>query len=469
MKTNELYETVVNYQAENRVFFQNADNWEISRFCEMYDDGELILKDWFQRDYCWSKEQVSALVHTLVHTPTLLPEVVLIEIDGKFYVADGHQRLRSLILQVLLNPDFKYQSKELTKLTKYHNVSPNDVNWKAFVREIKRKTVTVKVIKNINLGENELRNLKSYVFRKWNNGKAVNSAEKRGSFPSDLNITLVQSLKESITEDVQKDLLVSNTIGRNNFNEFIEKMFYHYITPDATCDPKAEDFETIHSIEFETMSAKINKFRQTFNVMAEVVKEYTDKNGKFWGACGLRDVLTFVNSLQSKGEFKNVTDYREYLTSILDTVHKTYIKNGKFVAYCKGKVEEMNQEVNEFWFSGFFSHYGSRQDSKFVYRREFLNKNKNLFGSIGDTDSQRLFNLFQKQFKYIEQNKKCCGINGEECNHTDGEVSINDLQADHIVEHAKKGTTTLDNLQMLCVDCHKKKTREFMTKQVEMV
>jgi hypothetical protein len=246
-------------------------------------------------------------------------------------------------------------------------------------------------------------------------------------------------------------------------------MFYHYITPDATCDPKAEDFETIHSIEFETMSAKINKFRQTFNVMAEVVKEYTDKNGKFWGACGLRDVLTFVNSLQSKGEFKNVTEYREYLTSILDTVHKTYIKNGKFAAYYKGKVEEINQEVNEFWFSGFFSHFGKGQDSKFVYRREFLNKNKNLFGSIGDTDPQRLFNLFQKQFKYIEQNKKCCGINGEECNHTDGEVSITDLQADHIVEHAKKGTTTIDNLQMLCVNCHKEKTREFTTKQVEMV
>jgi hypothetical protein len=469
MKTNELFETVVNYQAENRVFFQNADNWEVSRFCEMYEDGELVLKDWFQRDYCWSKEQVAALVHTLVHTPTLLPEVVLIEIDGKYYVADGHQRLRSLILQVIKNPDFKYQSKEINKLTKYYNVSPNDVNWKSFIREIKRKTVTVKVIKNISLGQSELRNLKSYVFRKWNNGKAVNAAEKRGSFPSDLNITLVQSLKESISEEVQKALLVSNSVGRNNFNEFIEKMFYHYITPDATCDPKTEDFENIHSLEFETMTGKINKFRQTFNAMSEVVKDYTDKNGKFWGACGLRDVLTFVNSLQAKGEFKNITEYREYLMSILDTIHTTYIKNSKFSAYYKGKVDEMNQEVNEFWFSGFFSHFGKGQDSKFVHRRDFLNKNKNSFGPIGDSDPKRLFNLFQRQFKYIEQNKKCCGINGEDCKYTNGEVSITDLQADHIVEHSKLGTTTIDNLQMLCTDCHKDKTKNFMTKQLEVV
>ena len=464
MKTNELFETVVNYQAENRVFFQNAANWDVRRFCEMFDDGELILQDWFQRDYCWSKEQVAALVHTLIHTPTLLPEIVLIEIDSKYYVADGHQRLRSLILQVIKNPDFKYQSKEITKLTKYYNVSPKDVNWKSFVRELERQTLTVKVIKNNNLTEGELRNLKSYVFRKWNNGKAVNAAEKRGSFPSDLNITLVQSLKESISEDVQKALLVSNSVGRNNFNEFIEKMFYHYITPDATCDPKTEDFENIHSLEFETMVGKVNKFRQTFNAMSEVVKDYTDKNGKFWGACGLRDVITFVNSLQAKGEFKNITEYREYLMSILDTIHTTYIKNSKFSAYYKGKVDEMNQEVNKFWFGGFFSHFGKGQDSKFVHRREFLNKNKNLFGSIGDTDPQRLFNLFQKQFKYIEQNKKCCGLNGEECKHNNNEVAITDLQADHIVEHATKGTTTINNLQMLCVDCHKEKTRGFMMK-----
>jgi hypothetical protein len=469
MKINELFETVVNYQSENRVFFQNAANWDVRRFCEMYDDGELILKDWFQRDYCWSKDQVAALVHTLIHTPTLLPEVVLIEIDGKFYVADGHQRLRSLILQVIKNPDFKYQSKEITKLTKYYNVSQNDVNWKSFVRELERQTLTVKVIKNNNLGETELRNLKSYVFRKWNNGKAVNAAEKRGSFPSDLNIILVQSLKESISEEAQKALLVSNTVGRNNFNEFIEKMFYHYINPDATCDPKTEDYENIHSLEFETMLGKVNKFRQTFNVMAEVVKEYTEKNGKFWGGCGLRDVLTFVNSLQAKGEFKNITEYREYLMSILDTIQTTYIKNDKFSAYHKGKVDEMNQETNEFWFSGFFSHYGKGQDSKFIHRREFLKKNKKLFGSIGSTDPQRLFNLFQKQFKYIEQNKKCCGLNGEECKHTNSEVPLSELQADHIIEHSTGSRTTIDNLQMLCVECHKEKTKSFVTRQVEVV
>jgi hypothetical protein len=66
---------------------------------------------------------------------------------------------------------------------------------------------------------------------------------------------------------------------------------------------------------------------------------------------------------------------------------------------------------------------------------------------VGESDGQRLFNLFQKQFKYIEQNRKCCGLNGQECKHTNGELSITEMQADHILEHSMNGTTTIDNLQ----------------------
>jgi len=35
MKINELFETVVDYQKTNRVFFQNAANWDVRRFREM--------------------------------------------------------------------------------------------------------------------------------------------------------------------------------------------------------------------------------------------------------------------------------------------------------------------------------------------------------------------------------------------------------------------------------------------------
>ena len=471
MKTHELYETVVNYQKENKVFFKNAENWALREFKDMYDEGAIKLQDWFQRDYCWDKNQVSALVHTMINTPTLLPEVVLIKIGDIHYVADGHQRLRSLLLEVLGNPDFKYSSKELTSFTKFHNVTPNNVNWKSFERALLRTQIGVKVIQDINMDEQELRNLKSYVFRKWNNGKSVNAAEKRGSFPSDLNILLVQGLKEDTDDEIQKSLLVSNSIGRNKFNELIEKLFYHFIYPDATRDPKREDFERLHSLDFESINGKVNRFRKIFKVMSQVVHEYKLKNGKFWGSCSLRDVMTFVNSLYAKNEFQNITQYREYLVSLLDTIQTTYVKNNKFDSYKKGIQEEQTDELATMWYKEFFSYYGKGQDGKFNDRRDFLNCKKDLFGSLGNNDDKRIFNTFQRQSKFVEQNRKCCGVNGEPCKHTNGEVSITELEADHIIEYSVGGTTTIDNLQMLCKQCHKEKTKQFITKdkQIEVL
>lgn len=466
MKTQNLYETVILYQKENKVFFQNASNWDVRRFREMYLEGELILQDWFQRDYCWSKSQVCALVHTLLNTPTLLPEIVLIEIDGKFYVADGHQRLRSILKEVLDNEDFKYQSKEISDSTKYYNTHKKKNDWKDFTRELERKEVTVKVIKNTGLDENELRNLKSYVFKKWNNGKALNSAEKRGSFPSDLNISIIQTYKSDISEPKQQALLVSNNVGRNAFNEFIEKMFYHFIEKDSVKDPNDDGFEKIHSIDFSENKLEINKFCQMFDAMTEVVYEFVQKNGKFSaGSCCMRDILTFVNSLFAKKELKTILEYKQYLLSIIDIFHTVYIQNNKFKDYSQGNFDNINLEVNEFWYKGFFVHFGKGQDSKFIHRRDFLNKNKNLFGNFGDLDEKRLFSISQKQFKYIQQGKRCLGLVGSGCSHNQGEMSLSEMHGDHIKEYSVGGTTTIDNLQMLCHKCHSEKTSKFLSEK----
>jgi hypothetical protein len=450
MKINELYETVINYQTQNRVFFQNAENWDIRRLGEMYKEGELILQDWFQRDYCWNKQQVCSLIHTLLHTPTLLPEIVLIKIGNKFYVADGHQRLRSILLEVLTNPDFKYYSKELTESTKYYNVGPKNENqWKEFSREIERKTITVKVILNNNLDDNELRNLKSYVFKKWNNGTALSPAEKRGAFPSDLNINIVQQLK-------------------NKFNEFVEKLFFHYMNPNMLKDPNEDGFNLIHSYSEDEHPGKFKSFVKLFMVMTDTVYKYTEFNGHFGpGSCCMRDVLTFVNDLYLRNEIKSLEEYSWYLTSVLDTLHTTYYNNNQFKDYQVGNYDAIDMEVNNTWYKGFFSYFGKGQDNKFEYRREFLYDNRELFGKLIEYDQQRLFTQVQKQIKYIEQNRICVGIDGEVCKYHGTEpLPITEMQGDHITEHTNGGKTVIDNLQMLCIDCHTEKTKRFNTKEI---
>jgi 5-methylcytosine-specific restriction endonuclease McrA len=124
-------------------------------------------------------------------------------------------------------------------------------------------------------------------------------------------------------------------------------------------------------------------------------------------------------------------------------------------------------EINNTWYKGFFSFFGKGQDNKFENRRDFLYDNRELFGKLIECDQQRLFTSVQKQIKYIEQNKMCIGLDGNECQyHGTNMISITDMEGDHIIEHTNGGRTNIDNLQMLCVDCHVEKTKQFNTKEI---
>ena len=56
--------------------------------------------------------------------------------------------------------------------------------------------------------------------------------------------------------------MVSNSVGRNAFNEFIEKMFFHFIEKDTTKDPSEDGFEKIHDMDFSLRTGEINRFGQ---------------------------------------------------------------------------------------------------------------------------------------------------------------------------------------------------------------
>ena len=68
--------------------------------------------------------------------------------------------------------------------------------------------------------------------------------------------------------------------------------------------------------------------------------------------------------------------------------------------------------------------------------------------------SVRTFSDRDKRTAYERQNGICpiCG----------NKHNIEDMHGDHIVEWANGGKTIIDNLQMVCHDCHKKLTKDFV-------
>jgi hypothetical protein len=466
MKNN--FETVIRYKRENKVNFNNPTGTPILTLKEWLTDGRLELQDWFQRDYCWTKDQVILLVHTLLNTPTLLPEIVLVldgsEETGKYYVADGHQRLGSILKKVLNDESFKYEIED----TDFSGVHPKRADWNKFVNRILSTSLMVKVIKNNTCDKTELNNVKSYIFGKWNNGTGMKDAEKRGGNVSDLNEMIIVPLKQMDTEH-QKSLLKATQLKYNKFNDFIERLFHHYWNSGSIKDPNAKQFAHNHLEKLTDFNGKINTFIKLVTSAGKVVHSFVKKNGAlgFDSTC-LREMVVFTISLYQKGDLKNITQFEQYLESFIEKVHTAYIKNNKFKSNKKGIFENVNMDDHNFWYVQFHSTFGSAQEGKFIIRRKFFEDNKEVWGNINTCDKQREFTLQQKQYKYILQGKRCIGYNQEGCEFNEGVLNISEMDGDHIIPHSENGQTIIDNLQMLCEKCHRIKSQS-QKRQTEMV
>ena len=468
------YETVISYNNQNKINFNHPAGTPILSLQRLMDEGRLELKDWFQRDYCWDKKQVVALVHTLLNTPTLLPEIVLVldgnENDGKYFVADGHQRLRSILIEVLdKQKNFIYKSDEISENTLFYGVKPGSPDWDKFVAKLTTTSVMVKVIKNNLCTQEELDNVKSYVFGKWNNGTGMKDAEKRSGKTSDLNKLVIFPLK-NIDEDYQRAILKKKEIKHNTFNDFIERLFYHYRNPNAPKDPNKEQFKQLHSDSLSDIMGKVNQFKRLVESSCKIAFLFKNQTGQFaFDSTSLREAVIFTISLFQRGELKNIEMFESYLTSLIDKIHTTYVKNEKFKLNKKGLLQTVDKDDHDFWYVDYVSTFGSGQDNNFIIRKDFLEKNKEVWGNLSECDKQREFTLRQKQYKYIQQGKMCHGDKLGGCDYTQGVIGISEMEGDHIVEHAERGMSTMENLQMLCKNCHKNKTSKYMTKQLEVV
>ena len=86
-----------------------------------------------------------------------------------------------------------------------------------------------------------------------------------------------------------------------------------------------------------------------------------------------------------------------------------------------------------------------------------IQKKEGIFSYVLDKKEHhlnlRIFDNNQKRIKYQKQKGFCASCNKK--------FLINQMQADHIIPWSQGGSTVLDNLQMLCIDCNRRKSNKF--------
>jgi 5-methylcytosine-specific restriction endonuclease McrA len=102
-----------------------------------------------------------------------------------------------------------------------------------------------------------------------------------------------------------------------------------------------------------------------------------------------------------------------------------------------------------------------------LFRRNsiLLKKFLTTFPNIATKDSNRNFTQDQKESIYYLCEQKCQGVAGFNCPESQKKLSFEDVEFDHIVEHADGGESTVNNGQVLCQECHRHKTKSSIKKR----
>ncbi|MCX6674347.1 MAG: DUF262 domain-containing protein [Methanothrix sp.] len=96
-------ETQLNLPQEKRRVYSDKNDRSIFELYRRFQRGDLNLDPEFQRNYVWDDKRASLLVESvLLEIP--IPVIYLAEeIDGKFTIIDGQQRLRSFFRFIYSN------------------------------------------------------------------------------------------------------------------------------------------------------------------------------------------------------------------------------------------------------------------------------------------------------------------------------------------------------------------------------
>lgn len=418
------------------------------------DESQLVLADWFQRGFEWDEEKQVMLLHTLFNTPELIPEIVIfVDLDNVYYLADGQQRLTTIFR--FLDGELSYTSPNILA-GKYFNVNKDSRHFEDACEDIKGVSLKVTIIKNIQLTPQQVKQLKSYIFLKWNSGMEVKPAQIRGAFDSTVN-DIVKPIIKSMSEESDKGnftksaLSLSNKFTKNKINEILEKMVYHYTEDKLVRDPKPSELAALH--QNNSLINKISQIQKDLKAVINGTVEYKKKYKRYSvGLVSLRDILIVALKLKKNKKIYTQEEIQIFVTNCMNKVNEVYINNYKFK-----DIINLNKDVLTEWYEPYFKWFGKGQDSYTGKRTEFLYNKFAEFISVTPRDEKRLFTEEEKLRTYYKQDRKCA-ICSEP-------IYLSEGQGDHKEEHSLGFLSDEENCQIVCVPCHKEKTKNFMKKE----
>jgi hypothetical protein len=260
-------ETPLDLPQEKRRVYSDKNDRSIFELYRRYQRGDLNLDPEFQRNYVWDDKRASLLVESvLLEIP--IPVIYLAEeIDGRFTIIDGQQRLRSFFR--FINNDFKlknlrvlsdYEGKFFKTLDKDNQIKVEDATLRTI--EIRKETnpnVKFEIFERLNVGSVKLNDqeLRNCIYRgKYNN--LIKELSENKDF-----LTLL-GLDEAQKRMQQREMVL-------HYLAFYNQTYLKYKQPMKQY--LNNDMENNKSISDERINALRQKFKESISLVRSIFGE----------------------------------------------------------------------------------------------------------------------------------------------------------------------------------------------------
>jgi hypothetical protein len=391
----------------------------------MKNDGELILKPDYQRNYVAPIGIASRLIESiLIDVP--IPVIYLAEEpDGRYSVIDGQQRLTSFLSYI----EGKFPNGKDFRLSKLKVLS--GLNNKKFdqldkTTQAKIKTTT---LHSIIIKKESNEDIKFEIFERLNTGSIkLNEDEIRNTVYRGRYIKLLAELSENTTfhnlVDLQKykdRMIYRGMILR--FFALSEKSYINYKTPmKQFCNKQLRDNRNL-------LDEKYEEFKKRFEHCVELVRlvygntafrRYISAQGDKPGYWSINKVNMALYDVQMVGFARyEKRDVLKHADSIRDGILNLMINNNDFIQAIELKTSNTK-----------------------ILQQRFKLYDEMLSNVIKDSLFKKRTFPYELKKQLFEKNP-VCAISKQRI------LSIEDAEVDHIIPFSKGGETNSENAQLV--------------------
>ena len=426
------------------------DTWSTESSWSLYtlisEYPKYILDPEYQRDPVWSHTSQKILIDSILRywdIGLFILNGILVNEGGSFFpkyeVIDGQQRIRAI---------HKFVNGKLSLSEAFDNYTIRGVEYDLrgkkwtdndFPQEIKNHFYgyTVKMQVYIEKSESEV----ARIFARVQEGKPLNSSEKINA--------ILGYIRNEIKQLSHHELMKKTRLRQIRFNRLwvASQCVYreitnfnngNYLNSNLVTITKMFEDNKRNNRENERLITKTNRVFNYLNQVLDTRADLINKNADFI------TIYQVVSYLLDKNYIidRNNIDWPNFIGPFINKVEEAR----KMMKTTRNVTEALHPYWNYYEFR----------------RRENGDSNKNRFEfmiiklleeypSLEKRDHQRYFDEYQKRVVAMRANYQCQDPQSDRCI---GETGLNIGHVHHIVRWIDGGSTTIENGQWLCPNCH---------------